>query len=147
MKKLFLDLSNDWSSGLLVKFLAFLFAFEFGVLALALGADLSAIAAAVGSLLGLVTAFQWIQSATGNGMPSTPAQLGVTVVPVSIMDNPQGSPDLARWIKFLAFIAGVVILHVALIWIRGQLMNAVGVAGAFFVLCTSQELSTKATGT
>jgi hypothetical protein len=149
-KKLFKDLSNDWSSGLLVKFLAFVFAFEFGILGLCLGADLGGVAAAVGALLGLVVAFQWVQSATGNGAPDTTTVKGVEMVApgtVGMLAGPTGKPDLARWIKFIAFLAGVAIIHVAVIWLRPQLLNAVGVAGAFWALCTSQEVMTKVTGT
>lgn len=158
MKALFQDLAKNFSSGLLVKFLAFVFAFELGILALALGAELTATATAVGSLLALVTGFQWIQSATGNGLGG-PTLLNPTPMlpsgstnppgqrPAGLFEGPDMTPDLARWIKFLAFLAGIVVLHVAVIWLRPRLMDACAVAGAFFVLCTSQELATKATGT
>ncbi len=142
--KLFQDLSGDWSSGLLVKFLSFVSAVEYGILCLALRADLTATATAVGSLLGMVTAFQWMQSATKNGAPITlPADAHT---PIGFMAGIDGRPDLARWVKLASFVAGVVILHIAAIWIRDQLMNATAVSGAFFLLCTSQEFGTKAFG-
>ncbi len=153
-KKLFQDLSGDWSSGLLVKFLAFLFAVEYGILCLALGVDLSATAAAVGALLGLVTSFQWVQSSTRNGasidVGTQPMQPTVVIVkpagPCGFLAGLDGKPDLARWIKIASFVVGIAVLHVVLFWIRGQMMNGVGVAGAFFLLCASQEFGTKAFG-
>ena len=150
--KLFQDLSGDWSSGLLVKALAFLFALELGILCVVFKVDLASSVAVVGALMALVTAFQWVQSATGLGTgqtvvpPPAPGAV-VQVTPLGLMAGVDGTPDAGRWIKFLSFLAGVAVLHVAVISVQAQVMNALGLAGVFFAVATGTEIQQKVTGT
>ena len=144
MDKLLKDLYGDWSSGLLVKLLAFVFDVELGIACLAVRIPIDQAMTVVGELIVLMTAFQVTQSATAKKFGDGPVG---AAAPVGALSNPYGSPDLGRWIKFLSFLVGVVVLNYSVFFARDALMDAVKMAGMFFSVATSTEIAQKATGT